>query len=224
MKKPIFAGFAGLLAATSLISSPALALEVKLGGISSNDNIPPSFAFCTKDGKGKTQPSTNLNPQIRWSGAPDGTKSYALLVVDPDVPASFDDANKEGKTIPENVARKDFYHWVLVDIPVNIESIKQGQDSSSYKESGKPVGRTTYGINGPNDFGTFMKGTFGGYDGPCPPWNDERVHNYHFRVYAVDVETLGISPENANGRTVEKLLSEHTLAMGEVVANFSNKP
>ena len=38
-----------------------------------------------------------------------------------------------------------------------------------------------------------MSGDYYGYDGPCPPWNDDLLHHYHFRVYALDVPTLGIS-------------------------------
>ncbi len=35
-------------------------------------------------------------------------------------------------------------------------------------------------------------GVYGGQDGPYPPWNDERLHHYHFRVYALDVADLGL--------------------------------
>ena len=40
-----------------------------------------------------------------------------------------------------------------------------------------------------------MAGSYGGYDGPAPPWNDELVHEYCFTVYALDVATLGLSGE-----------------------------
>ena len=35
-----------------------------------------------------------------------------------------------------------------------------------------------------------MGGDYGGYDGPCPPWNDSIIHHYHITVYALDVETV----------------------------------
>lgn len=38
-----------------------------------------------------------------------------------------------------------------------------------------------------------MRGHYGGYDGPCPPWNDTLVHHYHFTIYALDVEKLDLS-------------------------------
>jgi Raf kinase inhibitor-like YbhB/YbcL family protein len=210
-----------VLAFSSLLSSPALALSIDIGGIGNGDKIPVNFAYCAPDGNGKTKPGGNLNPQIRWSGAPEGTKSFAVLVVDPDVPATFDDANKEGKTIAEDFPRQNFYHWVLVDIPSTISSLKQGQDSSGVRGGGKPTGKTPYGINGQNDYASFMKGTFGGYDGPCPPWNDARLHHYHFRVYALDVESLGLK-EPITGKDAEEAIGKHTLAMGESVGTFSN--
>ena len=37
-----------------------------------------------------------------------------------------------------------------------------------------------------------MAGNYGGYDGPCPPWNDERVHHYITTVYALDLDALGV--------------------------------
>ncbi|MDX2073283.1 MAG: YbhB/YbcL family Raf kinase inhibitor-like protein [Alphaproteobacteria bacterium] len=218
MKKILFT-----CAASSLLCSPAYALKVDLGGIGKGDRIPPNFAFCMPDGKGKTKNGGNLNPQIRWSGAPKGTKSFALLVVDPDVPASFDDANKEGKTLPADMPRQDFYHWVLVDIPADVTSIKQGQDSSGYKQTGKPVGKTSYGVNGQNDYASFMKGSFGGYDGPCPPWNDERLHHYHFRIYALDTPSLDLSG-NFTGKQAMEAIGKHTMATAEAVGTYSNRP
>jgi phosphatidylethanolamine-binding protein (PEBP) family uncharacterized protein len=32
-----------------------------------------------------------------------------------------------------------------------------------------------------------MEGEYYGYDGPCPPWNDARVHRYMFTLYAIDI-------------------------------------
>lgn len=33
-----------------------------------------------------------------------------------------------------------------------------------------------------------MEGVYFGYDGPCPPWNDDRIHRYIFTLYALDID------------------------------------
>jgi len=196
---------------------PVAKLDVQLDGIAAGGPIPTNFAYCMSDGKGHTQPGGNISPAIRWSGAPAGTKSYALIVVDPDVPAKFDDANKSGKTIAANFPRQNFYHWVLINIPVSVQGLLQGKDSSGVTQGGKPTGKTEYGVNGINGYG------FGGYDGPCPPWNDQRLHHYHFRVYALDIPALHL-PDPVKGSLAESAMDGHILAQGEVVGTYTNNP
>ncbi len=199
-----------------------LPLKVKVsGGIKNNSAIPSRFAFCMQAGKNATKDGGNLNPQINWSGAPEGTKSFVIIVVDKDVPASFDNANHEGKVIAKDAPRQNFYHWVMADIPPTVNKIPQGKNSSGVVAGGKPVGKTEYGVNGRNDYATFMKGTYGGYDGPCPPWNDERLHHYHFQVYALDVPSLGLSGA-FTGKDLEKAMNGRVLAMGEAVGTYAN--
>jgi phosphatidylethanolamine-binding protein (PEBP) family uncharacterized protein len=68
-----------------------------------------------------------------------------------------------------------------------------------------------------------MVGEYLGYDGPCPPWNDERVHHYHFRVSALDVATLGLAP----GFTLTQLreaMDGHVLACAVWVGTYSLNP
>lgn len=186
-------------------------------GIASGQHIAHKFAYCIPDGTGKTMDGGNISPSIRWSGAPKAAKSYAVVVVDPDVPTSFELANQEGKVIPENFPRRNFYHWVLVDIPPNINHLVEGADSKGVTPGGKPVGKVAYGINGKNDYPA------GGYDGPCPPWNDERLHRYRFTVYALDVDSLNL-PEGFTGAQAVAAMQNHIWAKGEVVGTFSNNP
>lgn len=189
-------------------------LAITSTSIENNKPIAEKFSFCAPDGKGKTKNAGNISPQLSWSGAPKETKSFAIVAVDPDVPTKFDDANKEGKIIAEDFPRQNFYHWVLVDIPTNITEIPEGK--------GKGF---TSGIATINDFASFMKDkpaqTFLGYDGPCPPFNDARLHHYHFTIYALDVATLGLK-ENTNGKDVIKDIEKHTIAKGELVGTYSN--
>jgi Raf kinase inhibitor-like YbhB/YbcL family protein len=186
-------------------------LTITSKSIENGEPIPEKFAYCAPDGKGKTKPASNISPELSWSGAPDGTKSFAIVVVDPDVPAKFDDANKQGKIIAENFPRKNFYHFVLADIPANITSIPEGM--------GKKFAN---GVALINDFaGGRNLPEFAGYDGPCPPWNDARLHHYHFTVYALDVEKLGVKTNDRVSKVVENI-EKHAISKGELVGEFFN--
>ncbi len=196
------------------------ALTVTLGELTAAGVLPYKFAYCVPDSAQHTKDGGNRNPPLRWSRGPQGTLSYAVIMVDPDVPTSFEDANQAGKTIPATLARQDFYHWVLADIPAAINSLPEGLDSSGVTKQGKPVGRFAYGARGVNSYGAFMGGTHGGYDGPCPPWNDELVHHYHFKVYALDVPVLGVSgPFDA--AAAKQAMEGHILAEGEAVGTYT---
>lgn len=219
-----------LLMLPFLIASPALAwddskpkLEVSLSGLGSDGAIPEAFAYCAPDGKGRTKDGGNKNPTIRWSGAPKETRSFAVVVVDPDVPASFENANQDGKEIAEGFPRQDFIHWLLSDIPATRAVITEGEASDGVVKGGKKTGRKAYGVDWRNDYAKMSKGPNGGYDGPCPPWNDQRLHHYHFRVYALDTPALTL-PEGADGQQFEQALSRHILAQGEAVGTFTNNP
>ena len=187
-------------------------LDIKVKGIAENKPIPEKFAYCAADGKGRTKNVDDITPAISWSGAPKGTQSYALIVVDPDVPANFDNANKPDKTIAADAPRTNFYHWTLVDIPAKTKSLAEIKDKRTVN-----IGKASYGINGVNGFG------FPGYDGPCPPWNDERLHHYHFKLYALDVPSLKL-PEPVKAMDAEAALKGHVLAQGEVVGTYTTHP
>ena len=56
-----------------------------------------------------------------------------------------------------------------------------------------------------------MGGTYLGYDGPCPPWNDELVHRYHFRVFALDVARLPVK-DGFKWQDAQRAMEDHVLA------------
>ena len=193
--------------------------------------IPADYAFCTaSSGDEHTENGGNKNPHLAWSGAPDGTKSFAVVVHDPDVPADASDANQEGKTIPRDADRVDFFHWLLVDIPASTTEIGEGAASDGVTQGGKEPGRSQFGIEGTNTFtdfleGSEMEGTYGGYDGPCPPWNDERLHHYHFTVYALDTDSLGLDADgDFTGDDVRDALDGHVLDQAELVGTYTTNP
>ncbi|MCB1626390.1 MAG: YbhB/YbcL family Raf kinase inhibitor-like protein, partial [Xanthomonadales bacterium] len=75
---------------------------------------------------------------------------------------------------------------------------------------------------GLNDYGGFMgDGDYYGYDGPCPPWNDERVHRYHFRLYALDIARLPIEKPDFTASDVLAAIDGHVLAQAEVVGTYT---
>lgn len=191
--------------------------------------IPETFAFGKHDPDNHVALSDNINPRVAWDNAPEGTQSFVILCHDPDVPSVGDDVNQAGKTVPADLPRVDFFHWVLVDIPANVSGIEQGQDASGVTPGGKDPGQHPYGITGINDYTAWfegdpdMEGDYGGYDGPCPPWNDSIIHHYHFTVYALSTPSLGLSG-SFTGRDVEQALQGHVLAKDTVVGTYTLNP
>ncbi|MCG7601236.1 YbhB/YbcL family Raf kinase inhibitor-like protein [Halomonas sp. McH1-25] len=204
-------------------------MKLTVQGIEDQQPIPETFAFGVP---GEGEPMTlgaNRNPALTWSEVPDNTRSFAVLVVDPDVPGDPSDVNQEGKTLPPSMARVDFYHWVVVDIPGETRAIGEGEDSDGVTPKGKAPGQTSIGLRGINTFTDFlagdpdMGGTYGGYDGPCPPWNDEQVHHYHFTVYALDIESLGLAGE-FTGEDARKAMEGHILDQATVTGTYTLNP
>ncbi len=204
-------------------------LDVTVEGIADGARIPAENAFGVPTEDELFTFGPNISPAISWSAGPEGTKSYAVIMHDASVPTVFDDANQEGKTIPADLPRMDFYHWILVDISPDTTSIPRGAESDAVVAKGKPVGQADYGVRGANDFGMFMAsnpdlaGDYGGYDGPAPPWNDEIVHEYHFAVYALDVPSLGLGGA-FSGKDALAAMAGHILAKGSVKGEYTLTP
>jgi len=171
-------------------------MRIEISSFADGAPIPGEFAFAIPDADAHVALSSNRNPHVSWPDLPDGTRSLALGCNDPDVPTVPDDVNMEGRTVPADLPRTDFTHWVLVDIDPVLGEIPEGADSDAVTPQGKPGGATGYGIRGRNDYSgwfsgdTVMGGVYHGYDGPGPPWNDERMHHYGFTLYALDCDSL----------------------------------
>lgn len=205
-------------------------MKITISNFENGERIPSRYALCEPDREKNTNFHKNLNPLVKWADAPIDTKSFALICVDPDAPSSRDDVNVEGKIIPADFPRADFYHWVVADIPANVFEIEEGADSNEVTPKGKPTGKTVYGgISGLNDYTSFfegdqnMEGKYGNYDGPCPPKNDERIHHYYFRIYALNVETLNL-PEIFDGRQLSNALTGRVIDMAEYSGIYTLNP
>ena len=68
-----------------------------------------------------------------------------------------------------------------------------------------------------------MRGEYYGYDGPCPPWNDELVHRYVFTLYALDAPQLEVRG-SLNGANVTAALAGHALASASLTGTYSLNP
>ena len=192
--------------------------------------IPGEFAFCVIDPKTHVALSANRNPHLAWSDAPAGTKSFAVICHDPDVPSRGDDVNQEDREVPASLPRVDFFHWLLFDIPATVHDIAAGSHSDGVSARGKPGPAAPNGWrHGINDYtGWFagdkdMGGTYYGYDGPCPPWNDSLIHRYVFTVYALDVAKLDVAGE-LTGANVRAALQGHVLAQASIGATYTLNP
>jgi hypothetical protein len=104
----------------------------------------------------------NISPQLSWSNAPEGTKSFAITLYDPDAPTG-----------------SGWWHWVVFDLPATTTTLPAGAGTSGMQ--GMPLGA----IQSMTDFGT------AGYGGPCPP-EGHGAHQYILTVHALKVDRLGL--------------------------------
>lgn len=104
----------------------------------------------------------NMSPALKWSGEPNGTKSFAVTVYDPDAPTG-----------------SGWWHWVVYNIPADVRELAAG--AGSIDGNLMPAGT----VQGRTDFGT------AGFGGACPPPGD-KPHRYIFTVFALKVEKLDL--------------------------------
>jgi Raf kinase inhibitor-like YbhB/YbcL family protein len=196
----------------------------------SDQPIPEEFAFGAPDPVLHVRLAANNNPQLKWSGAPAQTRSFALICVDSDVPTKPDDVNQEGRLVPASLPRGKFYHWVMIDIPASVTEIGAGECSNGVVAGGKKELRGPRGSRqGVNDYtGWFandadMAGTYRGYDGPCPPWNDMIVHHYAFTLYALSCERVPVEGDFTAPQVLDAI-RRHVLAEATLVGTYSLNP
>jgi Raf kinase inhibitor-like YbhB/YbcL family protein len=127
----------------------------------------------------------NMSPPLKWSGAPKGTKSYAITLVDPDVPWG-----KFGLPNPGMVPGDLFIHWMLYDIPATVKSLPEGASPKGKLPKGaKQLDNTCLEFGKDSSFYQFRAG----YLGSAPPAGD-KAHRYLFTAYALNKAALGLPP------------------------------
>lgn len=192
--------------------------------------IPERNAFARIAPQNHVALAGNNNPHLAWSDVPDGARSFAVLCVDADAPSRPDDVNQVGREVPADLPRADFYHWVLVDIAADVRSLAEGSYASGITPRGKAGPLALDGTRqGLNDYtGWFaqdrdMSGDYFGYDGPCPPWNDARVHRYTFTVYALDVAELDVTGRFTAAQA-QAAMQGHILAQASISGTYTLNP
>ena len=205
-------------------------MKLTSSAFSEGQQIPGEFCFCNPDTANHVTLGKNQNPPLAWSDVPAGTRSFALICHDPDVPSKGDDVNQEGRSVPASLPRVDFFHWVLIDLPAHLSGIQTGEFSSEVVPRGKPGPQAPFGSRqGINNYTDWfagdgdMRGDYHGYDGPCPPWNDEIVHRYVFTLYALDVEKLPLEGR-FGGPEVRAAIAGHVLAEAQLTGAYTLNP
>ena len=197
---------------------------------SEGESIPGRFAFCVLDEATHVSLGENVNKHLTWTDVPDGTESLVVICHDPDVPTKPDDVNQEGREVPPDLPRTDFFHWVAIDLPSDLREIAEGTFAAGVVARGQQVADGPHGSRqGVNDYtvrfngDADMDGTYYGYDGPCPPWNDSLVHHYSFTVYALDVARCGVEGD-FTGSDVLSAIEGHVLASAKLIGTYTLNP
>lgn len=198
-------------------------IKVIVEGMEPGKPIAAAQALCTLTAEGKSDKvELPTRPTIRWSGVPKGTASLAVFMMDPDVPSDFTNAGKDGKILPAEMKRMDFFHYAVVNLPSDTVALAGGPSDKA-----PAVGQELFNDLGANGY-VNPKTAFGG---PCPPWNDERLHHYHFIVLALDKDAPaleatprgeGVNSPNTAKHAFDRLMtSSHVLAKGTVIGTYT---
>ena len=149
------------------------------------------------------------SPPLAWTGAPDGTVSFALTMADPDVAAK------------DTVVGGRWIHWVIWNIPADVMELPEHIATTTEVASIGPNTR-----QGVNDYGNI------GWSGPCPGENITAIqgsagrnistaHKYTYTVYALDTE-LDL-PGGSSHQDLLQAIDGHVLAAGSTVGEYINK-
>jgi Raf kinase inhibitor-like YbhB/YbcL family protein len=206
-------------------------MQLRSDDFNDQQPIPAALAFGKPGADGEPCVfSDNRSPHLAWSQVPAGARSFALLCIDVDVPTVGDDVNQPGRRVPASLPRTEFTHWILVDVPADLRELAQGACGEGVVAHGKRDPKGPPGSRqGVNDYtGWFagdasMAGDYLGYDGPCPPWNDDRLHHYRFQLYALDVAALDLPPRFALA-DVRAAMDGHVLAEATLTGTYTLNP
>ena len=135
----------------------------------------------------------NISPALEWSGAPKGTRSFAVLLHDPDAPTGG----------------AGWWHWVVFNLPASTTGLPKGAGKSD--GSALPAGAAS----GVTDFGS------AGYGGPCPPAGD-KPHRYNFTVYALNTDKLDV-PKGATAALIGFMVNASAIGKATLTGMYGRK-
>ncbi len=201
---------------------------MELRSDSFNDGQPGDdrLALATPAAEGNVELSQNRNPHLAWD-AVEGAGSYVVTCIDIDCPSAGDDVNKDDREVPSTLPRVEFVHWLLADLDVT--EIPEASQSDSVVAGGRPADAAPIGNHGINDYTDWfaddpdMGGTWHGYDGPAPPWNDSIPHRYIFTVHALDTESTGLEPGFSKSE-LDAVVAEHAIDSASLTMTYTLNP
>lgn len=157
--------------------------DIKANGVIKNEQVFNGFG-CT---------GNNVSPALSWQNPPKGTKSFALLVHDPDAPTGG----------------SGWWHWVVINIPATADTLPAG--------AGKADGSAA--LPGSSQIAT----DFGapGWGGPCPPVGD-KPHRYHFTLHALKVEKLEL-PTGATAALAGYMVNANSIGKASLTGLYGRK-
>jgi Raf kinase inhibitor-like YbhB/YbcL family protein len=177
-----------LVALTAASATPAYAFKLSSSDLSPTKPVANKFVF-----KGFGCEGDNISPALAWSGAPKDTKSFAVLVHDPDAPTGG----------------AGWWHWVAYNMPAFTSELAQGAG----KSDGSALPKGSAQIK--TDFGSE------GYGGPCPPMGD-KPHRYVFSLHALRTEKLDI-PAGATAALAGFMINANSIAKATLTVKFGRK-
>ena len=172
--------FGGVIMSSALDMVQENIFKLTSNELTDNGTLPNAQVY-----KGYGCKGGNVSPQLSWINPPENTKSFAIVCHDPDAPRP-----------------NGWYHWLVINIPKNVNSINQGAKIPSATET-------------VTDFETT------GFGGACPPVG-HGIHHYNFTVYALDVETLDVK-QTDKPLTVHNEIKKHTIAKSTITGLFERK-
>ncbi|HEY1728994.1 MAG TPA: YbhB/YbcL family Raf kinase inhibitor-like protein [Candidatus Baltobacteraceae bacterium] len=98
-------------------------LNITSSSFGNNQTIPKKYGFNGWDVGGE-----NISPNLKWSGAPSGTKSFVVTIWDPDAPTTV-----------------GYWHWLVFNIPANVTELEEGKVPAGAVQGYTDYGMSAYG-------------------------------------------------------------------------------